>query len=99
MVEGVNIDHIADDLSRAYQDGYNAGYADALAEKDVRPVVRGKWEDIEVTDVADKTTLPITSIVSMRCTECNRYHSEVYFYGCATEHIRYCPNCGAKMEG
>lgn len=39
MVERVNIDHIADDLSRAYQDGYNAGYADALAEKDVRPVV------------------------------------------------------------
>lgn len=39
MVERVNIDHIADDLSRAYQDGYNAGYADACAEKDVRPVV------------------------------------------------------------
>ena len=27
----MNIDHIADDLSRAYQDGYNAGYADARA--------------------------------------------------------------------
>ena len=52
-----------------------------LPAADVRPVVRGKWEDVEVTDVADKTTLPITSIVSMRCTECNRYHNEVYFYG------------------
>ena len=39
MREEINIDNIADDLSRAYQDGYNAGYADALAEKDLRTVV------------------------------------------------------------
>ena len=65
---------------------------------DVRPVRRGKWEDVEVTDVAGKTTLPITSIVSMRCPKCNRYHNEVYFYGCATEHIHFCPNCGADMR-
>lgn len=65
---------------------------------DVRPVERGKWEDVEVTDVAGKTTLPITSIVSMRCPKCNRYHNEVYFYGCATEHIHFCPNCGADMR-
>lgn len=43
MVERVNIDHIADDLSRAYQDGYNAGYADGKTAADVREVKRGKW--------------------------------------------------------
>lgn len=44
MEERVNIDHIADDLSRAYQDGYNAGYADFPAT-DVREAKRGKWID------------------------------------------------------
>ena len=65
---------------------------------DVWPNVTGRWEDVEVTDVSAKTTLPLTSIVSMRCSECNRYHNEVYFYGDATENAHFCPNCGAKME-
>ena len=72
---------------------------ETIPAADVRPVERGKWEDVEVTDFAGKTTLPITSIVSMRCPKCNRYHNEVYFYGCATEHIHFCPNCGADMRG
>lgn len=66
---------------------------------DVQPVKRGRWEDVEVTDVSDKTILPLTSIVSMRCSECGRYHNEVYYYGCATENVRFCPNCGARTDG
>lgn len=66
---------------------------------DVRPEVRGKWEDVEVTYVADKTTLPFERISSMRCNQCNRYHTEIYYYGNPTEMAHFCPNCGAKMEG
>lgn len=65
---------------------------------DVRPVVRGKWEDVEVTYVADKTTLPFERISSMRCNRCNRYHTEIYYYGNPTEMAHYCPNCGADMR-
>ena len=65
---------------------------------DMRPVVRGKWEDVEVTYVADKTTLPLERISSMRCNQCNRYHTEIFYYGDPTEMVRFCPNCGAKME-
>ena len=65
---------------------------------DVRPAVRGKWEDVEVTYVADKTTLPFERISSMRCNQCNRYHTEIYYYGNPTEMANFCPNCGADMR-
>ena len=65
---------------------------------DVRPVTRGKWEDVEVTYVAGKTTLPFERISSMRCNQCNRYHTEIYYYGNPTEMAHYCPNCGADMR-
>ena len=82
MVERVNIDHIADDLSRAYQDGYNAGYADGKTAADVREVKRGKW----IKTVGENG---ITS--ACRCNECgfedNRYSL-----------FNFCPNCGADMR-
>jgi hypothetical protein len=65
---------------------------------DVRPVVRGRWEDVEVTYVAGKTTLPFERISSMRCNQCNRYHTEIYYYGDPTEMAHFCPNCGADMR-
>ena len=70
----------------------------AIPAADVRPVVRGKWEDVEVTYVADKTTLPFERISSMRCNQCNRYHTEIYYYGNPTEMAHFCPNCGADMR-
>jgi len=66
---------------------------------DAVEVVRGKWEDVEVTYVADKTTLPFERISSMRCNQCNRYHTEIYYYGNPTEMANFCPNCGADMRG
>lgn len=59
---------------------------------------RGKWEDVEVTDISERTDLPLSSISSMRCSACNRYHNEVYHYGIPTEMAHFCPNCGAQME-
>ena len=70
---------------------------DKIPSADVRPVVRGKWEDVEVTYVADKTTLPFERISSMRCNRCNRYHTEIFYYGNPTEMAHFCPNCGADM--
>lgn len=72
--------------------------AEEFPAADVWPVVRGKWEDVEVTYVADKTTLPFERISSMRCNQCNRYHTEIYYYGNPTEMAHYCPNCGADMR-
>lgn len=71
---------------------------DCRNELCLRPVARGKWEDLEVTYVADKTTLPFERISSMRCNQCNRYHTEIYYYGDPTEMANFCPNCGAMME-
>jgi hypothetical protein len=71
---------------------------ESIPAADVRPVVRGKWEDVEVTYIADKTTLPFERISTMRCNQCNRYHTEIYYYGNPTEMAHFCPNCGARME-
>lgn len=85
-------------------DDFNAGWnaclnnIKSIPAADVRPVVRGRWEDVEVTYVADKTTLPFERISSMRCNQCNRYHMEIYYYGNPTEMAHYCPNCGADMR-
>lgn len=70
----------------------------SIPAADVRPAVRGKWEDVEITYIADKTTLPFERISSMRCNQCNRYHTEIYYYGNPTEMANFCPNCGARME-
>ena len=84
------------------EDGHLSAYVeemiDSIPAADVRPVVRGKWEDAEVTYVADKTTLPFERISSMRCNQCNRYHTEIYYYGNPTEMAHFCPNCGADMR-
>ena len=72
----------------------------SIPAADVRPVVRGKWEEVEVSyieDMYDKGNLPET-IVSMYCPICERYHTEVYWYGNPTENINFCPNCGADMR-
>jgi hypothetical protein len=85
---------------KGYAKGWNAAIdiIQNAPTADVRPVARGKWEDVEVTYVADKTTLPFERISSMRCNQCNRYHTEIYYYGNPTEMAHFCPNCGAMME-
>ena len=82
---------IGKDLQRAYDDGYEQGKRDA--------VKHGKWLDIDVEDVSKRSNLPITTIASMWCNQCNRFHNEIYYYGNPTEYANYCPHCGAKMDG
>lgn len=66
---------------------------------DVRPAVRGKWEDVKVRDYSTNINggMPL-SIASMFCPVCGRWHNEVYHYGNSTEMAHYCPNCGADMH-
>ena len=91
-------DVVTGDVMSATKDADLVKYLLSLPTADVRPVVRGKWEDVEVTYVADKTALPFERISSMRCNRCNRYHTEIYYYGNPTEMAHYCPNCGADMR-
>ena len=83
--------NIADDLVKAYNEGYQQGKKDA--------VVRGEW----VVDECDTTDdAPNFSWIDFHCSECNTdYGLEEGQYGwCRYEKIpyQYCPNCGAKME-
>ena len=59
---------------------------------DVQEVKHGKWECVNIDyDVR-------YNMVTMRCPICEKWHSEVYYYGNPTENINYCPHCGAKMD-
>lgn len=86
----MNIDHIADDLSRAYQDGYNAGYGDAFTEIASRPA-RGRWIDTE----------PDRPDWSHRKKGMAYYCSACLHPAGKNKHrtYKFCPWCGAKMEG
>ena len=59
---------------------------------DVVEVVRGRWEYVGIVDDG------ANKISSMRCSNCHKYHNEVYIYGNPTDFVNYCPNCGAKTE-
>ena len=71
----------------------------SIPAADVRPVVRGKWEDVNVRDYSTNINggLPL-NVASMCCSVCKRWHNEVYHYGNPTEMAHFCPNCGADMR-
>ena len=73
----------------------------AMPAADVVEVRHGWWEQVEILHAEDLNEEDKNCIViaSMFCPKCKRYHNEVYLYGSPTEFVRYCPNCGAKMDG
>lgn len=56
----------------------------SLPAADVRPVVRGRWEDA-MQSCHDSP--------HVKCSVCGEYYWR-YF-----NKFNFCPNCGAKMEG
>lgn len=56
-----------------------------------------RWEDVGITWL-DKNSYP-DAIATMLCPVCQRYSSQVYFYGDPTDGMNYCPRCGEKMKG
>ena len=83
------------------EDGHLSAYVeemiDSIPAADVRPVVRGKWEEVEVTWLADIEDQP-DAIATMFCPECKRFANHVYHYGDPTHGMNFCPNCGADMR-
>ena len=60
---------------------------------DVRPVVRGEWEQKEVFEANGN----VDELQSAFCPVCQRYHTTPYTY--YFTHYNFCPNCGAEMRG
>lgn len=66
-------------------------YAESIPAADVAPVVHGYWIDISDAEWAE-------------CSECGNclFVSEfggMLAFGMFRKDYRYCPNCGAKMDG
>lgn len=74
------------------------GWIEVIPSADVRPVVRGKWEDVVVTWLEDVEEPP-DAIASMLCSECKRFTTRVYQYGNPCDGMNFCPHCGAWMGG
>lgn len=55
---------------------------------DVAPVVHGRWIRFKEPDSE-------TGYIHMRCSVCTAYWSDPSH----ADHFRYCPSCGAKMDG
>ena len=67
--------------------------AKSIPAADVRPAVRGKWEEHNYD--------PEYLSCDFSCSECNLYLEEYYFgegqWPGKTDHY-FCPNCGADMR-
>lgn len=77
---------------------HNVAFQEEIKElpaADVRPVVRGGWEDVHI----DRPEIADLEVATMFCQNCNRWHNEVYQYGDPIEFVNFCPNCGADMRG
>lgn len=82
----------ADTLKGAFEmDGYKSPYVERLIDAcptvDAVPVVHARWEDCYPDDEVMKKTV-------YRCSKCQ----ECVFMNFAA-HTRFCPSCGAKMDG
>ena len=78
-------------------DGHTEKDVTRLLSLDVRPVVQGKWEEVEVIWLADIEDQP-DAIASMFCPKCKRFANHVYHYGDPTYGMNFCPNCGTDMR-
>ena len=68
------------------------GTLDEVEQQRWIPVVHGKWEDKEVIHKRC-----IEEWQSARCSACGKYHTTPYMY--YFDDFKFCPNCGAKMDG
>lgn len=73
-----------------WDEAINAAYEAIQSEPaaDVASVVHGRWIRFKEPDSE-------TGYIHMRCSVCSAYWSDPSH----ADHFRYCPNCGAKMDG
>ena len=74
--------NIADDLVKAYNDGYQQGKKDA--------VVRGEWVRVDESQALLS--------VEWKCSQCGQEIRVDGILTAIGAGWKYCPNCGAKME-
>lgn len=70
---------------------------DAVEESptiDAAPVVHGRWDERHVDYASD---CAIDEVQALRCSVCRRYLTTPYMY--SFSEYKFCPNCGAKMDG
>lgn len=62
---------------------------------DVAPVVHGRWEEADWIETDDSNTEVIrTPKAALRCSHCTyAFKKELLWRN------KYCPNCGARMDG
>lgn len=67
-------------------------FIDEMQAVDVQPVKHGHWEKITIVPATDTGNR-----ILARCSECG----DTVFYTVTGREItlKYCPNCGAKMDG
>ena len=79
-------------------DGWdNFGVRDLIMRQpvvDAAPVVHGQWEKRCVDGIEGSA---IDTWQSAQCSHCGKYHTMTFLY--YFDDFRYCPNCGAKMDG
>lgn len=59
-----------------------------------RPVVHGRWTERHVDYVSD---CAIEEVQTAKCSVCGLYHTTPYMYSFTD--YKFCPHCGAKMDG
>lgn len=81
--------------SRNTMDSYDRGYTDALDRVD-------DWMDaqptVDAVEIVHGKWVNAADCVCFQCSNCKKYANQPYGL---TEAIlfKYCPNCGAKMDG
>lgn len=67
---------------------------DEMPAVDAVPVVRGRWTERHVDYVSD---CAIDEVQTAKCSVCGLYHTTPYLYSFTD--YKFCPNCGARMDG
>lgn len=91
----IDADALKNDLTRFYDNAVTAKQLiDEQPTVDAAPVVHGRWIEREIYESTPKM---IDEWQSARCTKCKTYHTTPYMYYFTI--YKYCPNCGARMDG
>ena len=67
-------------------------YVENLPSADVAPVRHGRWVDKQLIKSFKHTNIPVVECSACGIDFCDIINNHYFMY-------KYCPNCGAKMEG
>lgn len=100
MAEYIELSAAIEAAKHAWAKGLEPSqYIEALPAADVAPVVHGLWMPIRESEMTgwDPAVAGRDPIGGYICSACK----EEAVYDCNDEFVlsKYCPNCGAKMDG